>query len=73
MPTTIGGNINCLKDIITRLEIGADKVSINTKAINDTNFIQNASREFGSQCLVVSVDVNALLIVETNSSALQPC
>ena len=57
MPTTIGGNIKSIKDIITRLEIGADKVSINTKAINDANFIKKASREFGSQCLVVSVDV----------------
>jgi cyclase len=56
MPITIGGGIRNLSDIQKRLSLCADKVSINTQALNDPNFIYNASREFGSQCIIVSVD-----------------
>jgi len=56
MPMTIGGKIGNLKDIEKRLKLGADKISINSKAISDVNFIDYASREFGSQCIVVSID-----------------
>ena len=57
MPMTIGGKINNINDIDIRLKIGADKVSINTMALTNIDFIKKASKEFGSQCIVVSVDV----------------
>jgi len=56
MPITVGGKIRTLSDIEKRLSVGADKVSINTMAINDHNFIQEAAKQFGSQCIVVSMD-----------------
>jgi len=57
MPMTIGGKIKNLHDIEERLLIGADKVSINTEAYEDDKFIEIAAKEFGSQCIVVSMDV----------------
>lgn len=57
MPLTIGGGINTIEDIYTVLNAGADKVSINSKAIEDKEFIKKASNIFGSQCIVCSIDV----------------
>ena len=57
MPITVGGGIRSLQDIEKRLALGADKISINTAALDDPQFIWAASREFGSQCIVVSIDV----------------
>lgn len=57
MPLTVGGGIKTLSDIEQVLKMGADKVAINTAVINDINFLQKASEEFGKQCLVVSIDV----------------
>lgn len=57
MPITIGGKIKNLKDIELRLEKCADKVSINTESFKNKKFIKNATREFGSQCIVASIDV----------------
>ena len=57
MPLTVGGKIETLDDIEKRLFLGADKISINSKAIDDVNFINKSSKEFGNQCIVVSVDV----------------
>lgn len=56
IPITVGGGIRTLKDIKEILRIGADKVSINTAAIKDPNFIYKASREFGSSTIVVSIE-----------------
>jgi imidazole glycerol-phosphate synthase subunit HisF len=56
MPITVGGKIRTLSDIEKRLSVGADKISINTMAINDPKFIQEVAKEFGSQCIVVSMD-----------------
>jgi cyclase len=56
MPITVGGKIRTLADIEDRLKSGADKVCVNTKAIQDIGFIDTAAREFGSQCIVVSID-----------------
>ncbi len=56
MPITVGGKIRTLGDIEERLKRGADKISINTMALADTTFITQAAREFGSQCIVVSID-----------------
>jgi cyclase len=56
MPITFGGGIKTLFDIEVRLRAGADKVSINRSALIDPTFITRASREFGRQCIVVSID-----------------
>ena len=60
MPITIGGKIKNLFDVEKRLSLGADKVSINSEAIANYNFISNLAKEFGSQCVVVSVDVKVV-------------
>jgi imidazole glycerol-phosphate synthase subunit HisF len=59
MPITVGGRIRSMQDIETRLILGADKVCINTKAIDEPQFIERAAREFGSQCIVVAIDVKS--------------
>jgi imidazole glycerol-phosphate synthase subunit HisF len=56
MPITVGGGIRTLKDIEKRLEVGADKISVNSICIQNPKFIAEAAREFGSQCVVVSID-----------------
>jgi cyclase len=56
MPVTVGGKIRTLDDIHTRLALGADKISINTMAFDDPAFIGKAASQFGSQCIVVSID-----------------
>ena len=53
---TFGGGIRKLSDIELIVKSGADKVSINTIALKDPNFIKQAAKEFGSQCIIVSVD-----------------
>ncbi|HLD88527.1 MAG TPA: HisA/HisF-related TIM barrel protein, partial [Candidatus Omnitrophota bacterium] len=53
MPLTVGGGINTIKDIRDLLNAGADKVSINTAALKDPEFIREAADTFGSQCIVV--------------------
>ena len=57
MPLTIGGGVNKLKDIEFLLKVGADKISINTAAFIDQNIITEAANKFGSQCVVISIDV----------------
>jgi imidazole glycerol-phosphate synthase subunit HisF len=56
MPLTVGGGIRSLDDIRRLLKAGADKVSINTAAVKDPNFVKDAAKRFGSQCIVVAVD-----------------
>ena len=60
MPLTLGGGIKNLEDINRLLKIGADKISINTIAIENPQFIKEASLTFGSQCIVVSVDIKKI-------------
>jgi imidazole glycerol-phosphate synthase subunit HisF len=57
MPLTWGGRIRTLEDIRARLRRGADKVTINTQALAAPEFITAAAQTFGSQCIVVSMDV----------------
>ena len=57
IPLTVGGKIRTVDDIRTRLKSGADKVSINTVALENPSFITEAANVFGSQCIVVSIDV----------------
>jgi imidazole glycerol-phosphate synthase subunit HisF len=56
IPLTVGGKIDSLEKISSFLRNGADKVSINTKALDDPGFIELAAKKFGSQCIVGSVD-----------------
>ena len=56
IPFTVGGGIKSVQDVEVLLRSGADKVSINTSAILEPELIQHASREFGSQCIVVAID-----------------
>ncbi|MBV9521608.1 MAG: imidazole glycerol phosphate synthase subunit HisF [Alphaproteobacteria bacterium] len=56
MPLAFGGRVRTLEHISARLAAGADKVIINTAALDDPDFIGAASRRFGAQCVVVSID-----------------
>ncbi len=61
MPLTVGGGIRNLDDIRNLLLAGADKVSINTTAVHDPEFIKAASLRFGSQCIVVAIDAKRVV------------
>ena len=56
MPLTVGGGVNRLEDIRDLLNAGADKISINTAAVNNPDLIRRAAEIFGSQCVVVAID-----------------
>lgn len=56
MPFTVGGGVRTLTDIRTLLLAGADKVSINTAAIKNPDFVREAAEKFGAQCIVVAID-----------------
>ena len=56
VPLTVGGGIRTIDNIRKLLLAGADKVSINTAAVKDINFVREASRKFGTQCIVLAVD-----------------
>lgn len=56
MPLTVGGGVREVKDIRKLLLSGADKVSINTAAVNNPDFVGEAADKFGNQCIVVSID-----------------
>ena len=56
IPLTVGGGIRNLDDIRRLLNAGADKISINTAAVNNPEFVRDATRKFGSQCIVVAID-----------------
>lgn len=56
MPLTVGGGVRTLEDIRQLLLAGADKVSINTTAVHNPEFVREAAEKFGTQCIVVAVD-----------------
>ena len=56
MPLTVGGGVRTVEDVRTLIIAGADKVSINTAAIENPQFINDAASTFGSQCIVVAID-----------------
>jgi cyclase len=60
MPLTVGGGIRSLEDIRTLLRAGADKVSLNTAALERPALVSEAARAFGSQCIVVAIDAKAV-------------
>jgi imidazole glycerol-phosphate synthase subunit HisF len=61
MPVTVGGGIRDLDDIRALLNAGADKVSINSAAVRDPEFVHRAARRFGRQCIVVNIDPKRVL------------
>src|SRR5436190_20575675 len=56
MPLTVGGGVRTLGDIRALLKAGADKVSINTAAVQRPEFVKEAAERFGTQCIVVAID-----------------
>ncbi len=56
MPLTVGGGVRTLQDVRDLLNAGADKVSINTAAVENADFVALAAQKFGSQCVVVAID-----------------
>src|SRR3546814_5536684 len=56
MPLTVGGGVRSIEDIRQLLLAGADKVSINTAAVHNPDFVREAAEKFGSQCIVVALD-----------------
>ena len=56
IPLTVGGGIRTVEDIRRMLNAGADKVGINTAAVHNPEFVQEAAEKFGSQCIVVAID-----------------
>ncbi|MBI2082775.1 MAG: imidazole glycerol phosphate synthase subunit HisF [Deltaproteobacteria bacterium] len=61
MPLTVGGGIKNLQEIRELLLAGADKISVNTKAVENPSFIQQAAEKFGSQCIVVAIDAKRVV------------
>lgn len=60
MPLTVGGGVRGLNDIRMLLLAGADKVSINTAAVHNPEFVKEAAEKFGSQCIVVAIDAKSV-------------
>ncbi len=59
IPLTVGGGVRTLADIRKLLEAGADKISINSAAVNNPEFVKEAAEKCGSQCIVVAIDAKA--------------
>ena len=60
MPLTVGGGVREIEDVRRLLLAGADKVSINTAAVGDPDFVRRAADKFGSQCITVAIDAKAV-------------
>ncbi len=67
MPLTVGGGIRTIDDIRALLNAGSDKVSINSAACQNPEFVREAARRFGSQCIVVNIDPKRVLRSEVGS------
>jgi cyclase len=59
VPLTVGGGVRTLDDVRQMLLAGADKVSINTAAVKNPDFVREAAQKFGSQCIVVAIDARS--------------
>ena len=60
VPLTVGGGVRSINDITKLLNSGADKVSINTAAVQNSDVVINSSKKFGSQCIVVAIDAKKI-------------
>ncbi|TAN17523.1 MAG: imidazole glycerol phosphate synthase subunit HisF, partial [Chitinophagaceae bacterium] len=56
IPFTVGGGISSVEDVSVLLNSGADKISVNTSAFRNPELLNNLSKEFGSQCVVLAID-----------------
>lgn len=61
MPLTVGGGVRTVEDVRALLSAGCDKVSINSAAVTDPDFVRRAADRFGSQCIVVNIDPKRVL------------
>lgn len=57
IPFTVGGGINTVDDVSVLMEHGADKISVNTSAVRDPQLVSDLAKNFGSQCVVVAIDI----------------
>ena len=64
IPLTVGGGVRSVEDVRRLLEAGADKVSLNTAAVEDPRLVSEASTFFGSQCIVVAIDFKRMTVGE---------
>ncbi len=69
IPLTVGGGIRSVEDMRRMLNAGADKVSVNTAAVNDHSLIQKGAAQFGNQCIVVAIDAKRVTLDRTRSLA----
>ena len=69
MPVTVGGGVRTIEDIRALLRSGADKVSINTAAVANRAFVQEAAEKFGDQCIVVAIDAKKVPAQKPDSGA----
>ena len=69
IPLTVGGGVRSLEDVSRLLHAGADKVAINSAAVNDPALVQQASQHFGSQCIVVAIDARQTHFSERGDEA----
>jgi cyclase len=60
IPFTVGGGVRSVLDVRILLEMGADKVSLNTSAVSEPRLVAEASEKFGAQCIVVAIDAKAV-------------
>ena len=60
MPLTVGGGVRTVEDVRRLLEAGADKVSVNTAAVNRRAFVREGAEKFGAQCIVVAIDAKTV-------------
>ena len=72
IPLTVGGGVRSLEDIRRLLHSGADKISINTSAVQNPNLIKECSKFFGSQCIVVAIDARSVKNSSNNSNQISP-
>lgn len=68
LPLTVGGGIRSIEDMSDLLRAGADKVSINTSAVQDPDLISRGARKFGTQCIVTAVDVRRNLTMRKDAT-----
>lgn len=60
IPFTVGGGINTIEDVSILLENGADKISVNTSAVKNPEFIDDLAKNFGNQCIVAAIDAKII-------------
>jgi len=69
IPFTVGGGLRCVDDIRRILRAGADKTSVNTAAVKNPQFIAEASKIFGAQCIVTAIDAKRVYVKENSKNA----